>query len=87
MQEKDFYLTKEQMLEILEKNVLPTYPFETRIIHTIDDKYIVMAFNPSKGEGQMIRPTTKEYNDEEWVNTVLGPKSDKCVTKKIDIKL
>lgn len=88
MKEKEFYVTKEQMLEILKKNVLPTYPFETRILHTIDDKYIVMAFNPSKGEGQMISPKINEYDeDEEWLDTVLGPKSDKCVTEKIDIEL
>lgn len=91
MKEKDFskkfYVTKEQMLEILEKNVLPRAPFEIRILHTNDDKYFVMSFDTIKGEGNVLLPTTSEENDQKWVNTVLGPKSDKCVTKKIDIKL
>lgn len=76
MKEKDFtekfYVTKEQMLEILEKNVLPTAPFETRILHTNDDKYIVMVFNPSTGRGQVIQPTINEYDeDEEWIDNVM----------------
>lgn len=89
MKEKDFskkfYVTKEQMLEILEKNVLPRAPFETRILHTNDDKYFVMSFDPIKGEGQVLLPTTSEENDQKWVNTVLG-QSDKCVTEKITFK-
>jgi hypothetical protein len=89
MKEKDFtekfYVTKEQMLEILKKNVLPKAPFEIRILHTNDDKYFVMVFNPSKGEGRVLLPTT--YEDEKWINTVLGKESDKCVTEKINIKL
>lgn len=91
MQEKDvskkFYVTKEQMLEILEKNVLPKAPFEIRILHTNDDKYFVTSFDTSNGKGTVLLPTTSEENDQKWVNTVMGQESDKCVTVKINIKL
>lgn len=51
---EDFYVTKEQMLEILEKNVLPRAPFEIRILQPDDGKYIVMSFDTSKGEGEVL---------------------------------
>ena len=53
---KNFIVTKEQMLKILEENELPKAPFETTILHFGDDSYLVMSIDTTDGKGKVLLP-------------------------------
>lgn len=54
--QKQFYVTKKQMLEIIEKTEIPTGTDEIRILHIHGDNYIVMLFNNRTNEGNVLLP-------------------------------
>lgn len=53
---KNFIVTKEQMLKILEENELPKSPFETTILNFGDDSYLVMSIDTTDGNGKVLLP-------------------------------
>ena len=53
---KNFIVTKEQMLKILEENELPKAPFETTILNFGDDSYLVMSIDTTDGNGRVLLP-------------------------------
>ena len=53
---KNFIVTKEQMLKILEENELPKAPFETTILNFGDNSYLVMSIDTTDGNGKVLLP-------------------------------
>ena len=53
---KNFIVTKEQMLKILEENELPKAPFETTILNFGNDSYLVMSIDTTDGNGKVLLP-------------------------------
>lgn len=58
MKEKDFlkkfYVTKSQLLKIIENTELPKAPKEIRILNVGNDKYLVFTYDTHKGEGYVL---------------------------------
>ena len=53
---KNFIVTKEQMLKILEENELPKAPFETTILNFGNNSYLVMSIDTTDGNGKVLLP-------------------------------
>ena len=53
---KNFIVSKEQMLKILEENELPKAPFETTILNFGDNSYLVMSIDTTDGNGKVLLP-------------------------------
>lgn len=58
MKEKDFlekfYVSKSQLLGIIEDTELPKPPAEVRILHVGNDKYLVFTYDTHTGEGSVL---------------------------------
>ena len=53
---KNFIVSKEQMLKILEENELPKAPFEITILNFGNDSYLVMSIDTTDGNGKVLLP-------------------------------